>query len=113
MTARNTVYAQPLASFNAVGLTVNFKAINVGGFTAPCFLVRVINSSNMDITISYDGVTPNDYVLSEEVLTLPTQSNAGPISQAAYIKEGTTIYVKAAGAGIGMIYLAAYYQPRM
>ena len=108
---KNSVKAIPLASINTAGLIATFLPINAGGLPAPCFNIRLINHSNIGIMISYDGITAHDYVLRGEVLTLPYQSEAGPHNDFAYLPQGTTIYASAPAAGIGLLYLAAYYQP--
>lgn len=111
MTMKNSVMAIPLESIDSASITANFQAINPGGLPAPCFGMRIINNSSIGVTISYNGTTPHDYVLSGEVLPLPYQSEAGPHNDAAYLPKGTIVYVKSPIAGIGLIYLSAYYQP--
>jgi hypothetical protein len=112
MATKSYVACLPLTSFDTAALNATFQPINTGGLDAPCIFVRIINDSNVDVIISYDGVVANDYILTEEVVVLPYQAQADPITQFAGLRRGTTIYVKQSpgGPGVGLVYLAAYYQ---
>jgi len=109
--AKNYVAAIPMTSIDAATFTGNYQAINAAGLPEACMLVRLINDSNRDVTISYDGVNPHDYVPSTERLELNLQANSQPNGYVALLKQGTVLYV-AAAAGTGFVYLAGYYNPR-
>lgn len=109
MSVTNSVQAIPLTSIDSATLTANYQAINVGGLAAPCFLIRVINASNVPVTISYDGVNDNDYLPANTVLQLNFQANSQPNNQVAKLSQGTKISVKG-NVGIGLIYVAGYTQ---
>lgn len=111
MSVKNKVLAIPLTSIDSATFTGMYQAINTGGLARPCFLVRIINDSNTDITVSGDGVTDNDFVRAGETAQFNFQTNSQPNNNMAFLAQGTVIYVKGA-AGIGNIYLAAYFQPQ-
>lgn len=112
MSNQNRVNAAALTSIDSAGFTGSYQVINSSGLPYPCFLVRLINDSDRDVTISYDGATDNDYLRSGETLQFPAQSNAGPSSWESIFSKGTKVYVKGS-AGTGLVYLAAYYTPKV
>ena len=109
MAQKNSVGAETLATFAGSSLSTSFQAVN-SGFANPCFLLRFINETNLDVTISYDGSTANDVIKAGTTAEIYTQQNALPASNIALFRKGTTVYVKSTGAGTGSLYLAGYYQ---
>lgn len=109
MSVRNTVNAVTLTSIAATSFTGSYQAINSSGLSNACFLVRIINNTNKDITISYDGVNDHDFLPTLTNLQLPLQSNSQPNNSIALMPKGTVVWVKGA-MGTGSAYLAAYYQ---
>jgi len=110
MAVRNTVNAVEVFFISSVVLEADeYQSINSQGLPFPCFLIRVINNSNKDVMISYDGVTDHDFIPMGQTLQLPFQSNSQPNGYVALMAKGTIVYVQGA-AGTGDIYLAAYYQ---
>ena len=104
----NYVSAVPLASKNTATLTGGYAVVSTG-LTEACFLLRITNDSNRDLTISYDlGVTDHDYVVSGTSLEINAQTNSSPSGKVALFRKGLPIYVKAA-AGTGYVYIAGYY----
>ncbi len=106
--ALNRIRSQTLGSIDSSTFTGSYQAINSTGFSNPCFLIRIINDSTVDVTISYDGTTNNDYLRTGETIQLPLQSNAQPMNFLSLMPIGTVIYVKGS-AGTGSVYLASYY----
>ena len=107
--AQNTVKALELSTLNATALTTSYQAINGTGFLYPVFYMRIVNDSNQDITISYDGTTDHEYVPSGDTFNFPSQSNAQPNSGVSLWSARTVVYVKAGAAGTGTIALSGYY----
>jgi hypothetical protein len=62
------------------------------------------------VGISYNGTDVNDVVRASSDFTLNFQTNSQPSNFVALMKKGTVIYVKGAAAGVGLIYMTAYYQ---
>lgn len=104
---KNFVKPDSLTSFNGSGLTGSFKEINPLGFDGPAVLVRLINASNQDVAVSFDGVHAHDYCVKNSVLELSLQTNAMPNNYRAVLKKGTVVSVSGASA-TGYLYLAAY-----
>lgn len=109
MSVTNSVQAITLTSILSSSVTSTYQSINPGGLTAPCFMIRIINASTEDVTISYDGVTNNEYVQSGDIAQLNFQTNSQPNNQVSKLSSGTQIWVKGT-AGTGDIYLSGYTQ---
>lgn len=100
-------------AIDATSVTGSFKPINAGGLLYPCFLLRLVNNSNIDVTISYDGVADNDILPAGKELNLPSQGNSQPNNFRALFATGTVIYASGDGSGMGVtgrIYVTGYYQ---
>lgn len=110
--ARNTIVPITRVTFDSSTLTTSYQAINGTGFSQPLIVLRIVNNSNRDIDISFDGVNDHDFLEDAGVFQLGSQSNALPPSNIALFSKNTRIYFKAASAGTGNIYLVGYYQPR-
>jgi len=109
---KNIIAAIPLGTFNAAALTAAFQPIYAGGLPHAILLLRIMNRSNVDIIISYDGLVNHDYILGETTFFLSAQMNSQPRNHVLQIPAGTTLSVKQATApGIGMIYVSGYYNP--
>ena len=106
----NRLKAIPLGTFNAANLTANYQPIYAGGLPHALALLRIINRSNVDIIISYDGIVNHDYIGVDSTFFLPAQMNSQPQNQVMYISAGSLLSVKqATAAGIGTIYVSGYY----
>lgn len=113
MAVKNIIKAIPLTTFNAAGLLVTYLPINPNGLDEPCIILRISNNSNIAVTISYDGITDHDYLLSNDLLQIEAQTNSLPKPKVCVFAKGTVIYVKSTGAGLGNISLSGYFQPQM
>ncbi len=113
MALKNTVLPIPLKSIDSASFTGSYQLLSAaGGIPQPCFMVMMSNSSNVPVTISYDGTTDADYLLPSTDRVFNFQTNSGPSNFAAYLAKGTKVYVKGA-AGTGLFYMSAWYQPRL
>lgn len=111
MAVKNIIKAIPLTTFNSAAVAVGYQAINgPNGLDFPCIILRINNASNAAITISYDGLTDNEYLAANQVLQIEAQTNSLPNSNTCEFKKGTIVYVKGV-AGVGTIALSGYYQP--
>ena len=109
--AKNFIQAIPMTSIDSATFTGNYQAVNVAGLPEACQLIRMTNDSNVDVTVSYDGVNPHDYIRTGDRLELNLQANSQPNGYAASLKQGTVVYVAGAG-GAGLVYLSGYYTPK-
>lgn len=114
MSYQNRIKIQELSTFNAASLTANYQEINSTGFPEPIVILRIVNASDADITLSYDGSTDQEFIpgtaaaIPRSMLQLDftsTPSTTGYL----YLAKGTKVFVKGS-AGTGTIYISAYSQ---
>jgi len=86
---------------------IGFVTYPNGWPNAP-FLLRLVNDSNQDVDVSFDGVTSHDYLISQQTLQIQTQTNSPYNIDCALFPIGTKVYV-AGVAGAGTIWLTGYY----
>jgi hypothetical protein len=103
----NYVSAIPMTSKNAAALTGGFDVVTTG-LPEACSILRIINDSNSDVIISYDGATNHDYLVGGTTLQIDAQANSQPNSDVSQFRKGQKVYVKGT-AGIGFVYVVAYY----
>jgi len=110
---RNNVLPVLLSSFDASGILGTYQPItNAGGFEQPIFYLKINNTSNQAILISFDGVNDHDYLLANSIWTINFQTNNAPNNNMAQLAKHTNVYAKGALAGIGKIYVSAWYIPQ-
>ena len=102
------VKACVLKSLDTSTLTGIYLPVNPLGLDGACFSLRIINNSNKDLTISYDGVTDHDFLPAGDYMHYDFQLNWMPGNMLALMAKGTKIYVKAT-AGTGYVYVTGYY----
>lgn len=106
--AQESVKALALSSIGSAAVGVAYAAVNAAGFPHAPFFIRINNASNAAITISYDGVTDNEYLPANGIFELGSQTNSQPNAQVALFPKYTVVYVKGV-PGVGTIYLSGYY----
>jgi len=99
-----SVYPIEMTSYDVAGFDGTYKVINEDGLPESCDILRITNNSDVDVSISYDGVHAHDFCLLGQVLQLEA-----PIGRSNWAK-GTKIYVDGNLQGAGDIYLAGYYR---
>jgi hypothetical protein len=109
---KNIVKAIPLGTFDAANLTAAYQPIYPGGLPHAISLLHIVNRSNVDFLLSYDGATDNDYISVDGDYFLPFQMNSQPHNQVMQVPAGALLSVKwVLAAGIGTIYISGYYNP--
>lgn len=110
--AKSFVRAIELTEIDAATLDGNYSAINPDGLPNACFLIRIINDSNITIVISYAEETDQDVLLPNTTLQLNLQNNSSPNGYVALMAKGTIVSVRSASglAGVGAVDLIGYYQ---
>jgi len=75
-----------------------------------CCLVKIVNNSNVLVTISWDGITDHDVVPGNSFALYDVCSDAGS-QRGLYVAQGTQFWVKGS-AGVlntGSVYLVAFH----
>ena len=106
--AIDIVKANPLSTLASGAVTTSYQPLNTTPFQYPVLIAYIINDSSAPITISYDGVTDQDYIRAGETRPYNVQTNAQPPSYKLAFARNTTVYVKGT-AGTGTIALSTYY----
>ncbi len=112
MAVKNIALPIPLTSIDSASFSGSYQLVTgAGGLTKPCITLRIVNNSDKDITVSYDGTIDHDYIPTKTVRDIQLQTNALSQTQTCSLAQGTKIYVKAA-MGTGLVYLSGFYQPQ-
>jgi len=107
----NNFNAIPLTTFDTSGLTGSYATLNGTGIEQPVKILKVINKSDTDITISYDGTTDQDIVSAGDAFIIDVQANnetGGGRRGYLRLSKGQIIYGKGS-AGTGNVYIIGYY----
>lgn len=99
-------FNETLRSYDSSGGDGTYQTIG-DPLSNPARMVKFKTKSDVDITISYDGVNDHDIILSgvQEIEDLCANKT---IDEGMYRKEGTQIYAKSA-AGTGNLYVTVIY----
>lgn len=101
----------PAASFNTSGLTGTFQPLNGTGFPVAIKMLKVYNGSGVDIDISYDGVTKNDFWPSGAtiIFDFQTNHNDNPPYGSGQLqgREGQIVYGRTSSTS-GQLQIAGY-----
>lgn len=108
MSVRDTVSAITLTSIDSATFVNTFQTLNAS-LTGACIILRVINNSNTDIIVSYDGIHDQDFVPKNTILQLDFQTNSQPNNKRCTMPIGTHVWVRGV-MGAGLVYCAGYYQ---
>lgn len=113
--AKNSIQAIELQSVDSAtfGIGGYAELTPLGGLGYPCFSIRILNNSDEDIYVSYDGgATNNDIVVKDQELILNFQNQAQPSNYVCLFPANFKVWVDSVSgnAGNGFIYLSAYYQ---
>ena len=112
MMERDYFQCIPLTVQSTTVASVAFTPINGAGFEKDIKLLKIYNGSNVDITISYDGVEPHDFFPAGSTQIFDIQANHA--CNSAYSsgtklgREGQIMYGTWA-AGTGNFYIIGYY----
>jgi len=112
MSVKNSVAPITLSSFDSANLIANYQLLSAtAGIPHPIFYGKIVNNSNVPVTVSYDGTTDHDFVRANTDAPINFQTNNQPTNQNALLPQYTKVYVKG-NAGAGLIYFSGWYQPQ-
>lgn len=111
MAYTSQVLYEPLRSFNTASLSTSYQALGTP-LTHAGTLIKLVNASNVGVTISTDGINDMDYLLAESTIYYEYTANTPPSDfPGVFVPEGTQYLIKGAGAGTGLVYLVVQYIP--
>lgn len=100
---------ETLRSLDSATLAGAYVAVG-GPLLHPAYIIKLVNNSNILVTISIDGLVDVD-VAPANSFWLYDEGKVGQSSAVPALPAGTQILVKSAtgGAGVGLIYLVSQY----
>ncbi len=107
MSYTDKVNWEPLRSLNSATFLGTYLPIGTP-LAHPSYICKLVNDSNVLITISIDGLTAID-VAPANSFWLYDEGKVGSSSHSPALPKGTQIYASAAVAGVGLIYLVTQY----
>ena len=85
-----------------------WEPFNVAGMEGALTFIRITNTSNTVIFISYDGDNDHEYIAAGDKISVYFQMNSSPTNYTSKLSKHTVVYARGA-AGQGNIYLSGYY----
>lgn len=108
----NAVKSTYMTHFDTAAITGDYQPLYETGLDEACFMIRIENASNVNILISFDGITDHEYLALGDSLSLPVQVLSLPSGQVSKFRKGTKVYIKDPHPklpGTGNIYFIGYY----
>lgn len=110
MSVKKKVEALTMITYDVSLLAGTYALITAAaGLLESCIMVKFINDSDRNVTISYDGTNDHDIIRDTTEILYNFQTNAQPTTGFAQLAKGTKVYIKAAAGGTGTFYLVGYY----
>jgi hypothetical protein len=102
------VRVDALQSLPAVSISSSYN--QVAALYHPTRLLKIVNTCNADVFISFDGSTDNDYVPAGGFTLYDCTTNKTNNTTYFVFQRGTGIYVRSTGApSSGAVYVVAIY----
>lgn len=100
--------------FDATALLATYEICHPG-LDEPSNYMKIINTSDVNVLVSYDGTHAHDVVLSGGAIEICAQLNNEPRSHVALLAKGMPVYVarEVNPGASGYIYVITYYQPTL
>lgn len=102
----NAMYPETLRSIASSAVSATYAAVG-SPLLHPIRVIRFTNASTEDVTISWDGVTNHEYLVSGTSLLIEVSTNR-EAAQVFDISQNTQFYVKGT-TGTGTVYISAYF----
>jgi hypothetical protein len=96
---------EPLRSVNTASLAGSYVTLG-GPLAHPSIILKLINNSNVLVTISIDGINDYDVLPANSFFLFDEDTSGNPSPEA--IPEGTQFFIKGS-AGVGLVYLVSQY----
>lgn len=98
-----SIVFNPLISVNSATFTGSYIAFG-SGFTYQVRILHIVNHSNVDVTISFDGGTSDHiFIPAGSFVLYDFGTNKGESAPALELSKGSPMMIKAA-AGVGLVY---------
>ena len=112
MAYQNKIKAIPLKSLASTGFSSTYALVTAAsGIPNPCLMLKIVNNSDQDVTVSYDGTNDHDFVPKATVTELKPGDVNQPNNYSILWAQGTQVWVKGSAGMAGSVYLSGYYVP--
>jgi len=108
MSIKDTVKASLLQSFPGEDLLEETYTL-IAQLEYPSYLIRITNTTESDLFISFDGRHDHEFIAYADVLKLYAPAAHGTV--VPFFPEGMKIYAKGCACDSGTIYISSYYNP--
>lgn len=98
---------ETLRSIDSATFTGSFQALGTAT-THPATIVKLVNNSSVDVTVSIDGTNACDFCPAGGFFLYDCTSNLPHGTDAIFIPQNTQFLVKGS-AGTGLVYLVVLY----
>lgn len=105
MAYTNRLAWEPLRSIDSATFTGSYQALGTP-LAHQSYIVKMVNNSNVLVTISVDGVTDVDVAPASSFWLYDEDTSGNPTPEG--LPEGTQFFVKGS-AGVGLVYLVIRY----
>lgn len=103
------ILAEPVRSLAFGSIGGAYMGIGTS-LSNPSRILYLLNDTNATLMFSYDGITDNQPLPASSAIILDLTANRTQTGGAAFIAEGTRIYVKQVGTPTsGSVYVSTYY----
>ncbi len=106
-TFTNRIAWETLRSIDSATLTGTYAAVG-GALLHPSYICKLVNTSNVLVTVSIDGATDIDVAPANSYWLYDEGKGINGIGNFPTLPQGTQIFVKGS-AGTGLIYLVTQY----
>lgn len=100
------IYPEVLRSIDSATFTGSFQALG-GVLINPAVLVKIVNNSTVNVTVSWDGVNDHDFIPANSFALYDVSTNHGQYNLLS-IRSGIQFYVKGS-AGSESVYFTVLY----
>ena|SRR5580765_7356656 len=98
---------EALKSIDSATFTGSYQAIGTAT-THEARIFKIVNNSNVGVTISLDGSTDMDFIPPATFVLYDLGTNRGNPTASLVLQRGTQFYIKGA-AGMGLVYAVVMY----
>ena len=110
MAKSNRAYPLELRSVDMSEIAADtWTAFSVGPYEHPVFMMRIRNTSNAGVFISFDGVDRHEYLPGDQSIEINFQTNASTDGYKSLIPKGTTLYVQGDASQGNYVFFDAFY----
>jgi hypothetical protein len=102
----NRLAWETLRTFDTSTLTGSYQTIGLP-LVWPSYILKMVNNSNVLVTVSIDGATDIDVLPSNSFFLYDEATSVNPFPEA--VPKGTQFFIKGGTPGVGLIYLTTQY----